>query len=95
MHKQSNKLVNGTNGHYKTSGSALVMTKTSPLVMADLNCDEEDLGMLGTKMPVVEPKRQQQHHQPSLIDTNKHDIIKQVHDSMDHLKNELLQKGEI
>lgn len=31
---------------------------------------------------------------PSLIDTNmKHQVIKHVHDTMDHLKNELLHKG--
>ena len=94
MHRQqsNNKLtVSTTNGHYKltTGSNALVMTKTSPLVMADLNCDEDDLS-------VETPKKQQQqhhHHQPSLIDTNKHEIIKQVHDSMDNLRNELLQKG--
>lgn len=86
-------------GRSTTTGCALVMTKTSPLVMADLNCDEDDevLGHVVKRpqqqqQPVAQPVR---YPQPSLIDTGKHEIIKQVSDSMDHLRNELLQKGEV
>ncbi len=52
---------------------AVVMTKTSPIVLAELNLTEdEDL---------------------ELNDNKKHNIIKQVHDSMDNLKTQLMNKG--
>ncbi len=61
---------------------ALVTTKTSPLVVAALSRDDLD--------DLDEFRSDYQQH---LDNTSKHQIIKQIHDSMDHLKNELLQKG--
>ena len=79
-----------------TTGCALVVTKTSPLVMAELNCDEEDdeAQLAVVKRPPQPPSSAARYPQPSLIDTGKHEIIKQVSESMDHLRNELLQKGD-
>lgn len=107
MSAATTKVVSMNNGHRSTSTSALVMTKTSPLVMADLNHDDDELEFaddgemvmtnnnggvtaLASKPP---PPSHRSYAQPSLIDSSKHEIIKQVHDSMDHLRNELLQKG--
>ncbi len=52
---------------------AIVMTKTSPIVLAALNLTEEE--------------------DFELSDIHKHNIIKQVHDSMDNLKTQLMNKG--
>ena len=60
----------------KNPSNYIVKTKTSPLVAAELNCDEEE--------ELLAEARQ---------NTAKHNIIKQVHDSMDTLRNQLLTKG--
>lgn len=106
MSAATTKVVSMNNGHRSTSTSALVMTKTSPLVMADLNHDDDELefaddgemainsnGGVTTLASKPPPPSHRSYAQPSLIDSSKHEIIKQVHDSMDHLRNELLQKG--
>jgi len=65
------------------SGS-IVVTKTSPIVAAALSCQEEEDDFL-----LAEEKR----NNSSISDKTKHKLIKQVHDSMDNLKNQLLNKG--
>ena len=85
----------------KPTKPAIVVTKTSPLVAAALSCEEEeeefalsnfDVNLNINKNSLIDTT--EKNHQPSLIDTStKHQIIKQVSDSMDHLKNELLHKG--
>ena len=60
------------------------MTKTSPIVAAALSCQEEEDDFL-----LAEEKR----NNSSISDKTKHKLIKQVHDSMDNLKNQLLNKG--
>ena len=85
----------------KSTKPAIVVTKTSPLVAAALSCEEEeeefaltnfDVNLNLNKNSLIDTT--EKSHQPSLIDTStKHQIIKQVSDSMDHLKNELLHKG--
>ena len=71
--------------------STIVMTKTSPIVAAALSCDEEDLYLIELNKKSNERERE---IFTDLIDTTtKHQIIKQVHDSMDNLKNQLLHKG--
>lgn len=84
-----------------SSLSALVVTKTSPLVMADLlNCEDidDDLSQVPKTRPPPPPmpaSHNRYQPQQSLIDTgsSKHELFKQVHESMDHLRNELLNKG--
>ncbi len=72
--------------------STIVMTKTSPIVAAALSCEEEDLYLMELNNKMA--SKHEREIFTDLIDTtNKHQIIKQVHDSMDNLKNQLLHKG--
>ena len=67
------------------------MTKTSPLVAAAIGNDEDDEFSLILSETSIKEKIKPQ---PSLIDNSiKHQIIKQVSDSMDNLKNELLESN--
>ncbi len=73
-----------------------MVTKTSPLVAAALSqdLDTESDDMLSSFNNKVNTQNKIKRDDYSLIDpSTKHQIIKQIHDSMDHLKNELLQKG--
>ena len=95
-----------------TSNSCLVMTKTSPIVAAELNADDEDEEFLlihettktttsSTKVKTsagIEARKMTDDIEVNVVKTpldspTKHQIIKQVHDSMDNLRNELLNKG--
>ncbi len=72
--------------------NSIVVTKTSPLVAAALGFDddEEDFSLMLSDNSA----REKLLSKTSLIDNSiKHQIIKQVSDSMDNLKNELLNKG--
>ena len=70
----------------------IVMTKTSPIVAAALSCEEEDLYLMELNNKMA--SKHEREIFTDLIDTTtKHQIIKQVHDSMDNLKNQLLHKG--
>ncbi len=72
--------------------STIVMTKTSPIVAAALSCEEEDLYLMELNNKMA--SKHEREIFTDLIDTtNKHQIIKQVHDSIDNLKNQLLHKG--
>ena len=90
--------------------NGLVMTKTSPLVAAELSLDEQEemLELAGNKPPSGSSNNRNIHpiepgFYTSLIDCNassgghstaaKHQIIRQVQESMDNLKNELLSKS--
>lgn len=85
-----NGKANKTNKNFSKSNS-IVMTKTSPLVAAAIGNDEDDEFSLILSETSIKEKIKPQ---PSLIDNSiKHQIIKQVSDSMDNLKNELLNKG--
>jgi len=82
----------------KPSSSSLVCTKTSPIVAAVLassggvDDDEEDMYMLELNKKIN--TQVEREILTDLIDTTtKHQLIKQVHDSMDNLKNQLLHKG--
>ena len=75
-----------------SKSNSIVVTKTSPLVAAAIGNDEEDEFSL--MLSENSNRDKIQHHQTSLIDNSiKHQIIKQVSESMDNLKNELLNKG--
>ncbi len=83
-------------------GSGLVITKTSPLVAAELSLDEQEELMeltrttsLNASSHQVEEKQQSAHHFTSLIDekSDKHQIFKQIQETMDILKHDLLNKS--
>jgi len=83
----------------KSNGTGLVVTKTSPLVAAELDhIAEEEVAVLtdlnASKFSTFGTASLDNGQ--SLIDNSsmsKHEIIKKVQDSMDYLRNELLHKG--
>ncbi|CAF0711793.1 unnamed protein product [Brachionus calyciflorus] len=75
----------------------LELPRNEPIKQPRPNPPQKLNNLISTKtLPVAMAAINQDEKIPltSLIDTNtKHQVIKQVHDSMDHLKNELLHKG--
>jgi hypothetical protein len=94
---------NASKSKPKTNGTGLVVTKTSPLVAAELDhIAEEEVSVLtdlntSKFKEFVNDATTSLENSKSLIDNNssmsKHEIIKKVQDSMDYLRNELLHKG--
>ena len=97
---ESNSLTNTNHKNpsqkQQPKSSAIVMTKTSPLVAAALGYDDFNDDDFSLMLSETSTSKDKQHNRPapSLIDNSiKHQIIKQVSDSMDNLKHELLNKG--
>ena len=91
LNGKTNKTTRTQHSNPQNKSNSIVITKTSPLVAAAIGNDEEDEFSLILSEASIKEKIKPQ---PSLIDNSiKHQIIKQVSDSMDNLKNELLNKG--
>ena len=71
----------------------VVVTKTSPIVAADLSCEELEIEEDPSEKESSQLNDTFKNILPSKDSDNKHEIIKQVSDSMENLKNQLLNKG--
>jgi len=79
----SSFLSSRSNGSFSTKRTSIVLTKTSPIVAAALSVEEEeDFETIEQRITADKEDSQQRNL-----------MLQQVHESMDSLKSQLLQKG--